>query len=460
MLPDATEGMTELHAEGAAGDVASIEVSAIEPLPAMLEPPRAALAAARAEVGLPTDRPIVMSGHQAELWHAGILAKLIAAAALAERLDAALVWLVPDQDAHEPTVIPYPAETHEGRLRRREWIAAPDQFVRPGTATCARPAIEPAATPRRARTEWPHARAECGLESMRSALARHASAGNAAAQFTAAALELAEESTGVRGVDRLHASELSRGHAFEMVAARVRKDGAACVRAYNAAVGAHPDAGLRPLEDDELPLWSIVDGAPRRRVRIGDDAEGRLLPRALLLTGHVRRLLCDVWVTGAGGARYDAATRTWLDGWLGETPLAPAVLATATAYLPLREGPRPDPAGAERAAWRLHHAANHPEELGLDSLGAQRDELVSQIDDAPHGSAERSRLFAAMRGVVRDARDAGAQQLAELERERAALKERLRDERVELDRTWPFPLHDPGTLRSLAERIRDAVGAL
>ena len=37
----------------------------------------------RRALGLPTDRPIIMSGHQPTLWHAGILAKLLAAGELA-----------------------------------------------------------------------------------------------------------------------------------------------------------------------------------------------------------------------------------------------------------------------------------------------------------------------------------------------------------------------------------------
>ena len=37
----------------------------------------------REQLGLPTDRPIVMSGHQAQIWHPGILSKYLAAIGLA-----------------------------------------------------------------------------------------------------------------------------------------------------------------------------------------------------------------------------------------------------------------------------------------------------------------------------------------------------------------------------------------
>src|SRR5690606_41787826 len=56
----------------------------------------------RAAVGLPTDRPVVLSGHQPTLWHAGILAKLLAACELAASTGAAVGWIVPDADEADP----------------------------------------------------------------------------------------------------------------------------------------------------------------------------------------------------------------------------------------------------------------------------------------------------------------------------------------------------------------------
>ena len=73
----------------------------------------------RATLDLLTDGLVIMSGHQAELWHAGILAKWIAMTSAAEagRAEAAAsesVRLVVDQDDNDPALIRYP--THNGRL--------------------------------------------------------------------------------------------------------------------------------------------------------------------------------------------------------------------------------------------------------------------------------------------------------------------------------------------------------
>jgi hypothetical protein len=64
---------------------------------------------ARQELGLPTDRPVVMSGHQTTFWHPGILAKWYAMNAAAQRVHGATAWVAVDHDTDDPTAIAYPA---------------------------------------------------------------------------------------------------------------------------------------------------------------------------------------------------------------------------------------------------------------------------------------------------------------------------------------------------------------
>ena len=49
---------------------------------------------ARAELGLPTDRFVVMTGHQAGIWHAGIAEKFIVGARIAADRGGVLVHVV------------------------------------------------------------------------------------------------------------------------------------------------------------------------------------------------------------------------------------------------------------------------------------------------------------------------------------------------------------------------------
>lgn len=424
--------------------------------------PAPAKAAARAELGLPVDRPIVMVGHQAEVWHAGILAKLFAAAELARRHDAALVWLTPDQDANEPTMVPYPARTHEGRLKRREWLVDAGTFARPGTPTGSRLAATPGPVPRDARTEWPHDSARDGLADIQRALTKRAGEASLARQFTGAALDLAEELCGVRVDHVVMASAMARGAAFGMWAERMDREARACVLAYNGAAQALPDAHVRSLEMVprwELPLWAMSPEKSRRAVHAGQAAEGSVVPRALAMTGFVRTLLCDAWVMGAGGEAYDAVTRRWLETWMGKADLAAGVVATATLRLPLREGPLPDAERAAQAAWRWHHARHHPAMLGDAERQRERDRLVAALRAAPRRSLERRRLFAELREVLGTARGEGASDLKDLRSAAEVERDRLRDMDVVLDRTWPFALHSREALAALGERVRAAVRA-
>lgn len=428
-----------------------------------LRAPSAAKAAARAELGLPTDRPIVMVGHQAEVWHAGILAKLCAAAAVAQRHDAALVWLTPDQDANEPTMIAYPAQTHEGRLRRREWLVDASAFVRPGTPTGSRLAIDPGVVPREARTEWPHPAAREGLERVRGALDARRGEASLARQYTLAALDVVREVLGI-SVDRvLMVSEMARGAAFGMWSERVRREARGCVLTYNAAAQAQPQAGVRDLEMGprwELPLWALTPEKPRQPVYGDADMPGRIAPRALAMTGFVRTLLCDAWVMGTGGEAYDAVTRHWLQDWMGAADMAPGVVATATLRMPLRDGPLPDADRAADAAWRFHHARHHPAMLDQEGRQRERDRLVEAMANVPRHSLERRRLFAEMREVLSEARREGGERLERLRDKAEEEHERLRDMDSVLDRTWPFALHEDSALQELDTNVREAAAVL
>jgi hypothetical protein len=73
----------------------------------------------REQLGLPLDRPVIMSGHQAELWHPGILAKWIAGVEIARRVGGVFAWLHVDQDTNEPGAIDVPVIDGAGVLVKR-----------------------------------------------------------------------------------------------------------------------------------------------------------------------------------------------------------------------------------------------------------------------------------------------------------------------------------------------------
>lgn len=411
----------------------------------------------RRELGLPTDRPIVMTGHQPGLWHAGILAKFLAARALADRAGSAAVWCVPDMDDAEPGSVRVPAlgstPAPPGRLTARTVELL--RWARPitGVALASRPPGEVA-------DDAPPA-----LAPFAGRLRARAAEPDAARQAQRAAEDLLADRLALRGDAPTHyASHLPRTALFRELIDRMRADPHACLRVYNRAVRARASAGARELETGadaaraELPLWRVEAGKPRRTVRAGELASidaAHLAPRALLFTGLLRLAACDLYIHGTGGAAYDAASEDWLNDWLGE-PLAPAMVVSATVLLDLGV-PRVTPADLARETWRAHHARHNPEMLGDRAAGDAKRALLERLRRAD--PPDRPALFRQLHDLLDDARRTHAPALSELDRNVEAVRAALADASLARDRTWPWLLHPPGVLEALGERIAAGLAA-
>jgi hypothetical protein len=465
---------------------AGVESITLEPAPSAwrlrAHSPDAAAQRFRDQLGLPRG-PIVMSGHQAGLWHCGIAAKWFALEAMAQRAGAQPVWLVVDTDDNEPTVLSYPArrvgdgeggpEGEGGRLERRQWQAAPGALVRPGTPTGSREAIDPAPAPESGRTVEVLELARAGLQRAAAALRAHRGAGSLAEQFALAAADVVGQAAGggSEAARLVFASAIGRTELFADIVRRMVDDPVACVRAYNDAAAARPEAQLRALELDErggrieLPLWRIEPGSPRQAVYAADlkgngGSEGSLAPRALLLTGLMRLAGCELFIHGTGGGVYDQVTGAWLGAWLGASgglELAPSVVASATWLLPLSDEPPPAPGELARAQWARHAARHNPSLVGDRAAAARKRELVGAIAEAEPGDVRRASLYREMHELLEQVRGRRAGDIARLEARAADLRQRLRDGDILLDRTWSIALFPPERLRELRSRIHEAL---
>ncbi len=402
----------------------------------------------REQLGLPTDRPIVMSGHQAELWHPGILAKFLAADALARRTGAALAWLVVDQDANDPHGLALPARADRAPFRAETWRMGPEPQGKPAFSVAAATPNEPPAFPLAVDL------AE-RLDRIRDALLAHARAENAAVQLSEALFDVLD---GVVERPRVvYASRVARTDVFARTIERMLGDPDGVCERYNAATAEHPQAGVRALARDaggvELPVWHI-DGSgrrlPIRHGRISDTTT--LVPRGMLATGLARAAGCDLFVHGTGGGAYEPINDAWLPAVLGGTPLAPFVTATADVHL-LLSGELVSPRDAARARWGAHHARHHPGLLGDAGMQSERDALVERIRSEPVGSAERAAGFRALHGLLDAARERHAGALDALDRHAEELAARTDRAMVARDRAWSVALHDAATLGELRERI-------
>lgn len=413
--------------------------------------------ALRESLGLPTDRPVVMTGHQPVVFHAGVLAKYMAARALASRTGAHAAFLVVDQDETDPGALRVPTlnandEIGESTLRLlpSPGPGVPAGFVGPGA-----PRQPDAAA--LARSPWGFVRE--GVASIVGALRAHADASSLAAQSALASFDLMRPFTG--DASHVLASSLSSTALFERVLARLREDPARFVRLHNDAAAAHPNAGVAMLATDdargvhEAPLWRVGAGEARRRVlsdQLVGVAPASLAPRALLMTLLVRAGACDLFIHGAGGWEYDRITERLAREWLG-VELAPMTLATATLRLPLLSDAPPTEREVADAAWAAHRAAHDPALLDDPAGAAAKRGLLARMAAAPRRSAERAALYREMHALLDRTRVAHSEEITRFRDAAETLRRRHDAAGLANDRTWAFALHPRDALGSLASAI-------
>lgn len=413
-------------------------------------PLRAWAVESRASLGLPDDRPIVMTGHQAGVWHPGILAKWLIADETARADDAAVAALVVDQDVNEAGRIAYPTLGPDGSLRVASLPARPAAAAAAPTGLLPPTRLDAPAAP-------PVADIAERLERIRAAVDLETRAPNLALQMSLANSQLLRERfPAMAPVANVAASALLRTPIGERLLGAMQRDPAACAAAYNQALAADPRVA-RPLGPDELPLWRLVADprAPRREPVRGKDLSGALAPRAMLMTAIARIALGDLFVHGTGGGRYERVTEVWLGRWLGVDPdalVAPMAVATATVRLPL-EGRLA--AGPITTAADLRRAAFDPDAAeGADGPSAAKRRLLAAIDAAPRRSGERRAAYRAMLAHLDERRRATATRLEVMRDAVAASRALAASIDVARSRTWPWPLHDDATLTALGDRVR------
>ncbi|MEM8756791.1 MAG: hypothetical protein AAGF47_03305 [Planctomycetota bacterium] len=404
----------------------------------------------RRQMGLPTDRPIVMAGHQGQLWHPGIAAKAYAAQALAERIGGVAAWLVVDTDDNDPYEIALPCRDADGSLERRvvslakQSARARRAMAEPGTLhTLDELECDPASPVLRTR-----------LESAVATVDAWSSRDYAGSTVTLAALASLPAIAPFRIV---RASHIAETDAFRALASALTHDAAR--EAYNAAVEAEPGSGVRRLGvlggAAEIPLWHTEAGV-WRPATIENPADS-LMPKALTLTGLVRAFACDLFIHGTGGRAYEPINDRWMPG-ITEAALAPFVTASATLRLQFDDEPEVVEQDVARARWAAHHARHHPRLLGDDDAQAERDRLVRTIAALPRDGRERADTFAQLHGLLGAARDRHAGALEKLDADARAAAARYAERAVRNDRTYPAALHNPADLEQLREQIEWAFG--
>lgn len=413
----------------------------------------------RAQLGLPDRRPLIMTGHQAEFWHPGILAKYLAADAASRALGGAAAWLIADQDdPPADTVVRYPTREADGRPAARQIDVAGLSGPAPRSS---------------------FGFVSSGLDRIVAAWRAHEGESSAPRRLGASLRDLLAPLG--PAAPTVFATEIARTELFRAFVDAMRRDPWACASAHDNAAAAHRSAGIRPLVSDgarriELPLWHAQPGQPRRRVLADTLASiplHELAPRAVLLTGLMRLAGCDLFIHGTGGGGgetregYDRVTEDWLQRWarhdravadiLGPG-LAPSAVVTATRLLPIADEVLPRAADVASARWLAHHARHDPRALDDQRAAAEKRELVEAIASAPRHGPQRADLFRRMHESLEQIRREHGPRLEALARQADAIRVRHEATAVAQDRTWPFPIYPEATLLALRDEVRARFG--
>jgi hypothetical protein len=378
-------------------------------------------AESRAALGLPADRFIVMTGHQAGIWHAGIAEKFVVGARLAAERGGVLVHVVVDHDLNAAALVAFPALVDAKGIGGKLARLALERSPRGAGPNSLR---KPVRTMRPERAHEVPAEIEPALAAIERAIAAERGRENLAMQMAHAANALLAPH--VR-VDHTVAATALAALPF---AQAMRAHFASLRDAYNAAVQGER---IGPLGERELPFWKLDRASMSRTPLLEGDAPELVAPRALTLTAIARLALCDVFIHGTGGGRYDRAMERWIAAALGEearAALAPMMVVTATRHAPLAQFVPAFDASATPEALR----ALEQDPFGND--GRTKDALRVAIAGT---RAEKRAAYVAMRRQIVDARAARAAELDAMRARIAANRVALEAHALATDRTWPFP---------------------
>jgi hypothetical protein len=380
----------------------------------------------RQALKLTEDRPAIATGHQTELFHPGVWAKLAMIDAAARAVDADCLFAAIDSDAPKHLQLRWPGRsrpiTDDPRLASAEWsgvLAAPtvshiEQIKSSFQADAAHWSFTPMI--------------DDVLDDLEQQALRTPSL---SAALTASMYRL-DWSLGLRHqsivMSRLWTNEPYLSFVHHLLA---NADSFASI--YNTALGEYRDAHAidnpgRPMPDlqisqgsCEVPFWlddlggnvrdrATVHGRPGQwRLEVEGDAfnisadldlaasavrlqqflqrhNRRLAPRALTLTMFLRLFVVDQFVHGIGGGRYEQVNDRVIQRFFEIDPPAFCV-TTATLYFPAAVGrKRACVPCLAHEGHRLRHAV----------MGPAKMEMVREIQALPRGSMQRQRVFARM----------------------------------------------------------------
>jgi hypothetical protein len=438
--------------------------------------------------------PLVVAGHQPELFHPGVWAKNFILARLAHQTGGVALNLLVDSDTVKITSlrVPRPAGILSSIPFDRWTGETPWEDRRvldPVTFASFGPAVQEALAP------WGYRPLLADLWDGLSADVL--SAGRPLGEAFARARRRLERAWGVSNrevpISRLWATKgvarLAGAILVDLARFHAAYNGA--VRAYRVAHGIksrnHPVADLEERDGWlEAPFWAWRRGSGRRErlfvkregprllLSLGgelpspQDSEGFVRAwcslgaagicvrsKALTTTLTARLLLADGFIHGLGGGLYDALTDVLLREFFGIEP-PPFLIVTATKLLPL-----PRDRDAREQYDRLgrlvrdlrYNPQRHRDDPGSAHLRAERQAWVERQPTTPVERRERFEQLRRLNGAL----GAGLEErLATAEADRATWQQRLRTAEVLGRRDFSFVLFPETALRPFLTELADS----
>lgn len=443
------------------------------------------------------NRPVIACGHQPEFIHPGVWAKHVVVRHITNRLGACGADLVVDNDMPRSTSLAVPTTGPDGILTRQH---LPVLTGTAGAAYEGRPPLRPEDINRLMHGVHDE------LASNMDSLIGDYCGGMLRAENPHDIVE--QHLSGRQRVDSAFAADLPElrvSQAFDgPFVADILLNLDRFAHAYNASLDEYrrdqqvrgPDRPLPDLKSAdgrlEAPFWIYQLNQRRRRLSLAprgdaldayadDQRVGTLLrsdlhrdsaaalssltpwlirPRALTLTLWARLLVCDLFVHGIGGAKYDRITDGIFQRYY-QCPPPSYACVTATLRLPLAHFPvsADDWTAARR---RMRDLQFNPH-LYLDTAPAdllsEREHLIArhkQLREQRASSIDRHSVFHAIRRINARLQDLDPGLASRLEQQAERIRLQLESNAVTDGRAFFYALQPQSRLDMLAARLREA----
>jgi hypothetical protein len=442
------------------------------------------------------DGPIFMAGHQPELFHPGVWVKNFAIQGFTRKHGGTAVNLVVDNDTAKSTSLRVPTRSGD------EWphlVQVPfDQWTRaipPYEEACVRAADLFASFPDRVHEAMRSWNIEPLLGPFWAEVRKQALRTRLLGERFASARRLVERQWGCHNLE-VPVSRVCRTEPFAWFACHLLTHLPRFHDLYNAIVRDYRRAhGIRsnnhPVPDlaaaagwREVPLWGWQQGQPRRQrlmarksagmleLRAGDEPWPALpleIPamiaawqelerrgfkvrsRALTNTLFARFFLCDLFVHGIGGGKYDELTdELWRRFYGGEPPSFLVLSATLLLPLPAYPVRTEDEKHLAQAVRDLHY---NPQRNLLPGVAERPDvrQLLQEKEDwirhQPQDERGRRERFERLRSLTEQLRPYVLDQIHAVERDLERRRQQLHANAVLQRRDYAFCLYPEAPLR-------------